>query len=153
LQKIAMVQVPAALLDQQLAFVSLASATVKKALEEVGVSRQAQKRAADLRAPLLAHMIQAGVVRPQQKEAAEAMLGSHAETLQLLKAATDKITELRSEKKAAVEPGAAGDGTPTAPPPGEKNGSDYNSLTDPNVGRRTTLVKESDKPLLALIGK
>lgn len=146
--------VPSALLDNMVQYVEVSSLTAKRAIDEVETHRQAQKRASDLRVPLLDHMISVGVVSGEQKKAAEAMLGSHAETLQLLKAAVDKIAELKGQvKKAGDEPGQAIDDPNRAAGNGHTKEGEYNSLTHPVVGHRTAFVKESDKPLLALIGK
>jgi hypothetical protein len=155
------VTVPSSLLDNVVQYVEASSMTAKRAIDEVEVHRQSQKRAADLRPPLLDFLVTSGLVRADQKEAAEAMLGSHAETMQLLKAACDRLVAMRNEKKAGVEPGQAvepgqsqpgGERTPLALGGTEKQGS-YNSFDDPVVGRKTNLVKESDRAFLALIGK
>jgi hypothetical protein len=146
--------VPSTLLDNMVRYVEVSSLTAKRAIDEVETHRQAQKRASDLRQPLLDHMVQHGVVAAGQKEAAVAMLGSHAETLQLLKAAVDKIVELKMVKKGG-DPGTATDPAEAGVAAGsayEKQG-EYNSLTHPVVGHKTSFVKESDRPLLAQIGK
>lgn len=140
--------VPERTLDKVVKYVEVSSALTKRALDQNAVLRAGQEKAASLRAPLLKHMIDAGVVAPHQKEAAEVMLGSFDSSLQLLKSAVDKIVELKAElQKQAGEPGKSeGD---------EKQASDgtFDSLTNPHVGQRTSLVRESDKKLLALIGK
>lgn len=142
-------------MDGVLGYVEVSSLLAKKAVDEVSVHRQAQKRAGDLRGPLLKQMLDVGVVAPHQKEAADAMLASHAETLNLLKAAVEKISELRqsgspatlgkavTEKEAGV---GSGGGTPPpgSPVPGTEN---YDSLSDPVVGRRTSFKKASDVAL------
>ena len=148
--------VPSTLLDNVIQFVEVSSLTAKKAIDEVETHRQAQKRAGDLRGALLDHMIKSGVVADHQRQAAEAMLGSHAETMQLLKAATDKIVELKGAvTKKAGDNGEAVDPSSLGLPGGRgyTQPGDYNSLTHPVVGEKTAFVKESDKPLLALIGK
>lgn len=147
--------VPSSLLDNVIQYVEVSSMTAKRAIDEVETHRQAQKRASDLRSALLDHMLKSGVVAEHQKQAAEAMLGSHAETMQLLKAAVDKIVELKGgTKRLAGDVGEAVDPASVGLSGGwySKQG-EYNSLEDPIVGRRTTMVKESDKPLLALIGR
>lgn len=148
--------VPSTLLDNVIQFVEVSSLTAKRAIDEVEVHRQQQKRAADLRMALLDHMVKSGVIAENQKQSADAMLCAHAETMQLLKAAVDKIVELKGSitKKAgengeAVDPGEVG---VAAGGTYQKTG-EYNSLNDPMVGRRTSFVKESDRPLLALIGR
>ena len=125
-----------------LKFVEVASVAVKRAMDEVGVHRQAQKRASDLRAGILTKMIKLGCANEQQKEGADAMLASHAETLKLFDAAMDKIAEL----KLALEKRGSDLGSPDS----EKSASasfttgDYDSLTDPFVGRKTSMKKASD---------
>ena len=134
-------------LDSVLTFVEVGSTTVKRAMDEVSVHRQGQKRAADLRGTLLDHMVASGVVAGHQKEAAEAMLGSHAETMQLLKAAVDKIVDLRKDVNAKT----AGDlGAPEGK--GRQTSGSYNSLTTPHVGAKTAELKESDMHLLKAAG-
>lgn len=152
------VNVPAALLDGFVQYAEISSLTAKRALDEIGAHRQGQQKAASLRPALLAHMVEAGVIPPQQKEAADAMLAGHAETLQLLKAAVDKIKELRD----AMGKQASDNGTGVDPHDIGLDGNaghhhtkagEYNSLTSPMVGAPTSFVKESDRPLLALINK
>lgn len=139
-----------AFVDTTIKFVEIGSHLVKKAMDEISVHRQAQKRAADLRTPLLDYMIQKGVINANQKEAAAAMLGSHAETLQLLRAATDKIAEFEAAERA--RPAGLGEGVEVkeaglaeALPIGA-DGS-YDSVNDPIVGRRTSEKKASDYAL------
>lgn len=148
--------VPASLLDSTLQFINIASLTAKRAIDEVEVHRNAQKRAADLVPPLLEHMVAGGVIDGRRKEAAAAMLGSHAETLQLLKAAVDKLIEKDRELTKlshdrlgeGVDPASIG----LAGGSGRSNGQNYNSLEDPMIGRRTSEIRESDRPLRALAG-
>ena len=144
------VVVPSALLDNTIQFVEVSSMMAKRAYDEVQVHRQAQKQASDLAGPVLDFLLKAGIVAPNQKEAAAAMLGSHATTLSLLKSAGEKIVELKGIVK------KAGDGE-LGEPAGEGSGpaqaGDYNSLTSCFVGEKTAKLKESDKALLKLIGK
>ena len=145
------------LLDNVVQFVEVASLTTKRALDEVGVHRTAQEKAAALRPALLDHMVKSKVVPETQKQAAEVMLGAHDTTLQLLKAATDKIVELNGHLAAARGEKKAGDlgSASDDPTGGGSTGGDgeYNSLTHPIVGEKTANVKESDKALLRLIGR
>lgn len=154
------ITVPAVLLDQTVKFVEVSSMMGKRALDEIEVHRQGQKRAADLKNALLEHMVAVGVVNAQQKQGADAMLSSHAETMQLLKAAVDKIAFLKTEldkqhQKTAGDLGQAVDPQTLEPAysggklPMTKEG-EYDSLNDPMVGRQTPFLKKSD---LALMGK
>jgi hypothetical protein len=150
------INLPSSFLDDVVKFAEVASVTSKRALDEVGVHRQAQEKAAGLREPLLKYMISAGVVSPKMEKAAEAMLADHAATLNLLKAAVDKIQELKEQiGKQASDQGHATD--PSTLPGGTsqhtKQAGDYDSINDPRVGLKTSFVRESDRPLLALIGK
>lgn len=100
------VSVPQAFLDHTLQFIKLASYTTKRASDEVIVHRAEQEKAAALRGPVLAHLVQVGLVAndPQTKQGADAMLASHSSTLNLLKAAADMIVKLNAklgEKQAA----------------------------------------------------
>lgn len=150
------ITIPSALLDGAVRYIEISSLTVKRALDEVDVHRQAQQKAAALRPQVLECMMSAGVVAPSSKEAAAMMLGGHSETLQLLKRAVDIIATLKAQVKTAeadgtgVDPSSVGVGAVAGP-----NGSgatkvagDYNSLTDPFVGRKTSFVKESDRSLM-----
>lgn len=147
------------LLDNVVQFVEVASLTTKRALDEVAVHRQAQEKAAALRPQLLEHMVKNKVVPAAQKQAAEVMLGAQDTTLQLLKAAVDKIVELnghlavaRGEKKAG-DLGSASDDPNGGGRSSTGNDGEYNSLTSPMVGEKTANLKESDKALLKLIGR
>jgi hypothetical protein len=153
--------IPASMLNGIVQYVAISSATAKRAVDEVVTSRAAMQKAASLAGPLLDYMVSAGVVAARQKQAAQAMLGGHAETLQLLKAAVDKIVEYKEQTKKAddngegVDPatlGLAVSATTGGTGPFTKEGA-YDSLNDPFVGRRTSLVKQSDRALLAQIGK
>lgn len=135
--------VPTNLLDSMVGFVEVSSVTTKRALDEVVVHRQSQEKAAQLRPELLKHMIASGVVKAAQKEAADAMLASHPETLALLKSATDKIVELKAQitggTKTAGDLGRGeGGSAPEAP----------TSLNGPYVGGHNTGLSESDRILL-----
>lgn len=144
--------IPNAFLDRVVDYVEVSSLAMKRALDETGVHRLAHEKAASLVDPLLTHMLEVGVVSPRDKEAAAIMLGSHDTTLQLLKAATDRIAELKKSAGVA-EPGSAVD-DPNGHHKQASDGSDggYNSLTNPVVGARSSLVKESDLPLLKAAG-
>lgn len=146
-------------LDTNLKFIEVGSALVKKAMDEIEVHRTSQKRAADLRGPLLDFLVQNGFIAEHQKQAAEAMLASHAESLQLLKAMGEKFAEYKKQtsiKEAAAlgkgesekRAGLGGSGTTTPVPNG--NGQ-YDSLSDPFVGRKTSEKKASDLALMKVL--
>lgn len=141
-------------LGHVLKLVEIGSATVKKACDEVNVHRQAQKRASDVRGAVLNNLISNGLINKAQEKEAEAMLGSHAETLTLLNALTDRFTALRKEAsvKQASDIGQ-GVNDPTANPAAAtgSGGKPYDSLTDPFVGRPTAEKKASDLALFKVL--
>jgi hypothetical protein len=140
------------LVQKTLSFVKVASLTAKRAIDEVNVHRQAQEKAAALRPDLLKYMMASGLVREDQKQAAEAMLGSHAETLNLLKLATDKINEMKTTQ--THKPGASGLGSGQDEKHsglGQRDPAEYDSLKDPVVGRRTSFRKASDDALARVL--
>lgn len=142
------------ILDNVVSFVEVSSLMAKQALDEITVHRQGKEKSAALVPPLLAHMLQHNIVLPHQKTAAEGMLGAHDTTLQLLKAASDKIVELNAEI-ATLKTGKtkrAGDLGEGVGDSGIGDG-EFNSLTHPIVGEKTAQVKQSDIPFLRLIGK
>lgn len=130
-------------IDASLKFVELASHTVKRAGDEITVHRQQQKRAADLAAPVLNLLVSTGAVRAEQRDAAAAMLGSHAETLSLLKTAVERLAEARQKKA-----GDLGDGVDDAQPT-----TAYDSLADSYAGRKTSQKKASDLAILAVLNE
>lgn len=140
------VMIPANMLDTMVKYINVSSLTAKKACDQVALHEQQQKQAADLRPGLLKHLVDNGIVAPQHEKGAEAMLGQHSTTMTLLKAAADKIIELKAQltKQATDEPGSADADSPSGVAP---DGT-YNSLTSPLVGMKTAHLKESDKALL-----
>jgi hypothetical protein len=130
-----------------LQYVEVNSALLKRALDELGVHRQAQKRAADQRADLLKRMVEVGCVQESQKTAADAMLGGHAETMGLLKAAVDKIAGLREELSKRA--GDLGQGADPKEFGSEK--AAFDSLSDGYVGRKTSQRKASDEAILKVL--
>ena len=142
-------------LDMVLNFVELSSATVKRAMDENNWYKQSYRQASRLQPVLLDHLVRSGIISPQQKQAADEMLSSHAESLQLLKAAADKIVELRRSlgvKQANdLGRGESWDGSSSGnhfTPPGR---GEYDSLRDPFIGRKTSEKKASDMALLKLL--
>lgn len=128
-----------AITGRTLQFVQIASTFAKRAGDELGVHRQQQKRASDLRPALLQQMLDAGVIEQGSKEACDAMLGSHAETMQLLSGAVEKIAELRKNNavKTASDLGAPDGGNVglgSSVPAGA--GGEVSSLETPFVGGR-----------------
>jgi hypothetical protein len=74
------------------------------------------------------------------------MLGSHAETLQLLKWATEELYKARTQKQAGDLGVGVDDTAGGGPAAGE-----YDSLNDPVVGRQTSMKKASDRALLKVL--
>ncbi len=133
-----------ALLDNTLKFVSVASHGMKRACDEIKVHRSMQKKAADLIPATVEALVKTGSIRPDQVDAAKAILGSHAETLQMLKRANDQIARLKSGEKRAGDrlgSGVADSGQPEG----------YDSLQDPRVGLKTSEKKASDLAILRVL--
>ena len=157
--KNAHVSVPSQLLPGVVNYVEVSSLLAKKALDEVAAHRQMQKKAADMRPALLSHLMALGLISNEHKQAAEMMLGSHAETMSLLKMAGQRIEavtkELETVKAASALKTARENGTGANPGAnGLHEKQAYDSLRDPVIGNTNhDLVRESDKVFLALIGK
>lgn len=155
------IAIPTQLLDGVVQYIEVSSLTTKRALDEVAVHRQSQEKAAALRDGLLDHMIKMQVVPQAQKQAAAVMLGAHDTSLQLLKAATDKIAEqaaiikrlTNGNPKVAGDLGTGVDAGEVGVAGGSHQPNEYNSLTSPIVGEKTANLKESDKALMKLIGR
>ncbi len=127
------------LVAKTLKFVQIASSFGKRAADELNVHRGLQTKAAALRPALLDKMVAAGTVDPGYKEAADAMLSSHPETLKLLEAAIEKIAELRNAQavKTASDLGGADHTQPGQGGSGVSlGGASYDSLNSPVVGGR-----------------
>lgn len=145
------VPVRPSLLDGTIKFVELSSAFCKRAGDEIEARRAAEKAASDLRPGLLDHMLKTATVTPTQKDTADSMLSTHAGTMQLLKAAIDKIVELKTASGQIKKAGELGG--PAGP---DVNGTDKTAADEIAaipVGARTSFVRESDLPLLRLIGQ
>lgn len=139
--------------DLALKYVEVSGYAVKAAMDEISVHRQAQQLAKRAAAGLTDELIQLNVLDPNQKEAVDVMTASHAETLSLLRMCAHKLAAERTEraKSAAASRSLGQSAAPdTLPIHGAQRG-DYDSLSDPHLGRRTTQKKASDEPLLALI--
>ena len=135
-----------ALATKTLNYVAVTSALTKRALDELQVHQTAQEKAASLRPDLLEVLVKAGCVADHQKNAAEAMLGSHAETMGLLKTAAEKLAEMQSKLvKQASDLGEGFDDSGGAGSP------DYDSLSDGYVGRKTGEKKASDVAILKVL--
>ena len=139
----------AALAQKGLNYVQVSSVLTKRALDELSVHRAAQTKAAALRPDILKQMLEIGAVGEHQKEAAEAMLASHPETIGLLKLALDKIAKLQATiTKHAVD---LGEGVDDKEAGSVKTAGDYDSLTDGYVGRKTGRRKASDEAILSVL--
>ncbi len=137
------------LLDDVLKYVEITSFGMKRAMDEIDVHRGMQKKAADLQPPLLDKLLAMGLVAGHQKEAAQAMLGSHADTLQLFSNLAEKYAALRTEKSAAAHNlGGGVDAKQAGVTSPEPDGS---SMTSPWVGRHTGEKKASDLAILAVL--
>ena len=125
--------------------VAVYSALTKKALDELSTHREGKEKAASVQPEILDLMVETGAVTEEQKEAADAMLGSHAETLGLLKSALTKMAEFKGRlEKQAGELGGPDDDSVAVTP-------DFDSLSDPYVGRKTSQKKASDEAILSVL--
>lgn len=126
-----------------LEFVQAVSVFGKKAMDEVTAHREKVKQAAALRPAILQSLLDTGTIEPGQKEAADAALADHAQTMQLLKNAVTKIAEHTK---------TAGDNRLGHAEGSEKAAQEFDSLTSPFVGQRTSVKKASDRALFAGLG-
>ena len=139
------------LATKALNYVQVSSALTKRALDELSVHRAAQEKAASMRAEILSRMIEVGAVAEHQKTAADAMLASHPETLNLLKMAIDKLAKMQGAlQKHAVDLGEGVNETEAGAQ--TKTAGDYDSITDGYVGRKTGKRKASDVALMTGLG-
>ena len=83
-------------------FLDAANQTVKLAAEELAPYRAAAKKAADLRPAVLDRAARAGVILPDQLKVAEAMLGDHSGSVELVDALVAKVAELADQLRTAV---------------------------------------------------
>jgi len=146
---------PAPLLDNVIRFVEIASVALKRAMDDNDVHAAMQKKAAAKAASTLDRLVAAGLVNRDQKQAAAAMLGDHAGTLDFLNLAIGRIEQTApktaGDGRDPTDRGHAGDGR------ADGNGKlpakrAFDSLTDPHVGRRTSERKESDRRLFQGLG-
>ncbi len=156
------ITVPDSLIQHTLTFVNASSILAKRALDEVQAHREMQKKASDLAKPLLEEMVRDGTVVAEHRKTAEIMLGDHPRSLELLKAASAKIVELRDELVKAneklahhgikPEPGSAA-GEPQTKTAGDHTPAVlHDSLTTPFVGQRTDQLKASDLAMMKAAG-
>jgi len=134
-----------------LRYVQVSSALAKRALDELGQHRDMQKQAAEMQPALLTQMIEAKAVGEHQKEAAQKMLGNHTGTLQLLKSAIDRISELsKNQSKQAGDLGEGVDAEKAGLDTGETQDSNW-SLESGYVGEKTAQKKASDEAILKVL--
>lgn len=133
-----------------LQLITVSSVLGKRACDTIKVKEAAEKRASDMVPDLLKLMLESGVIGDHQKQAAEAALGDHAQTMHLLRNAVTKLAQYKGQKKAAGD--RLGQGVDA-----EKTGTDvqspaYSSQTSPFVGARTSGRKDSDLALARGLG-
>lgn len=130
-------------------FVQVASVLSKRALDELGKKQAAEKSAASKVNELTEYMLRSGVIDANQKQAAEQMLGSHEQTMSLLKNAVQKIAEFKQGniKKASELGQPVGEATGTS----TRDNPEW-SLKDPYVGARSSEKKASDVAMLRGLG-
>jgi hypothetical protein len=128
-------------LDLSLSYTELSSFAMKRAMDELGVHRAVQQKAAATRSDVLDYGKKHGFFPEHQLKEAEAMLASHDTTLVLLKQAME-LNVKKDAKSTPTEIGGPAD-EKTAADMARGNGT-YNSLTDPYLGRNTGEKKASD---------
>lgn len=135
-------------------FVAVASALTKRAMDEVQGHRDARTKAAALQPDVLQRMLAVGCISSAQEKQASEMLGSHAETLGLLKGAIDRIAELNGQRTKIASDGAGVDPSDIglAKASGSAKPGAYDSLTDGYTGKHTSEKKASDRALFAGLG-
>jgi predicted transcriptional regulator len=134
---------------QTIEFIAASSALNDRLMGEVQAQRTREKQAAAKRQAVLDLMLSTGCVAPHQKQAAADMLGSHAQSLDLLVNAINKMQSYKTaSEKAASDLGHAVSDKEA----GVKSVSQVrDSLNDPYVGRRTSEKKASDLAILAVL--
>jgi hypothetical protein len=132
-------------------FVELSSFALKKAGDQISMFTTDREKAAAAAGPLLELMVSEGLVVPEEKQGAAAMLGNHSDTLQLLKFAVDKLLAARSDltKQGSSLGQGTDDGKPAGKPGSVKTAAAYDSLTSPVVG--LSYVDEKKASDLALL--
>lgn len=89
-------------------FVRISSVFQKRAADELGVHRASQEKAAAAGHGIADRMVEVGLVAAEKKAAAQAMLGSHAETLKLMGRILEKLAEAHQVmQRQHVDPGRA----------------------------------------------
>ena len=134
------------LVNDTVQFVNIASLFAKRALDELSAFRAGQTKASSSRAETLKYLVDNGVIRAADKQGADAMLGSHAETMQLLRNAVERLVQKNAEVQELRQRQGLGEAQKSA-----NHGNGYDSLKDPYLGRRTSKLKESDRRLLAVL--
>lgn len=146
--------------QNSLNLVNVATTGLEQAMDKIAVFEAGKVKAAQMASGILKLMLDTGLISGTDKQAAEIMLGSHAETMMLLKNACDELVELRAiVKKANLDPipepkkekkGASelGNPEPDIGSSKEKSSSKLPHL----IGSRSDGNRESDIPLLNLAG-
>jgi len=141
--------------------VEVASQGFENALDQIAIHQLAQQKAASLAPSILQTMLEGGLIPVKDKEAAAAMLGSHAETMSLLKNACDDLAAANALiKKAGLEKDeedkklktkqASEIGSPVPETPTSTKSSNQNGDMPYLIGSRGDGNRASDLPLLNL---
>jgi hypothetical protein len=138
------------LVNQTLNYIAVTSELSRRTLDELQVHQTAREKAASVRDDVLDTLIKIGCFEEGQRAGLEGMLGSHAETLTLLKSAAVKMAKYY-EKSAAVAKGTELGQGMAAEKTGSAASPTYDSLSDGYVGKKTSQSKQSDQALLRLI--
>ena len=133
------------LAQKTLRFVQAANVLAKRSLDERNQLVEDRHKAGATQEQLISDMIGAETIGDHQVDKAAEMLGTHAGTTTLLKAAVAKIAEMSKGQKQAGDLGQGVD-------PAVVDSGEGESRINPNyVGQRTSEKKASDRAILAVL--
>lgn len=134
---------------QMIEYIAVTSTLNDRLLGHARARYVQDKQAADKQSAILAQLERTGCIAPHQKQAAVAMLSNHAQSLDLLANAVDKVHQFKTAaEKTGADLGQAVSDREAGirPTTGVRN-----SLNDPYVGRRTFEKKASDVAIWAVM--
>lgn len=134
---------------QMIEYIAVTSTLNDRLLKQAQARHVQDKQAADKQSAVLAQLERTGCVAPHQKQAAVSMLSNHAQSLDLLVNAVDKMYQFKTAaEKTGSDLGQAVSDREAGIKPGLKGRT---SLNDPYVGRRTSEKKASDMAIWAVM--
>lgn len=123
-------------------YIQISGALAKRALDALAPYQADATKAAAEQPAVVQALLDAQMIEPHQKEAAEKLLKTQAGQLQLLKEAAKVVTRLAANQKEAADLGVAVDPDTVGLSGSTVRAED--SLTSPFVGLRTSQKKASD---------